>query len=145
MEWIFIKNTSRVWKIGNQNLHFNFRCRWKCKIEKRTRTPFRGRVGYTATMLGPVTKYTKMADKEILYLRKPKRRRDRLQNTAPLLLLAHGHVFWRRSQNTINVILIEWDANNLRGSLKIGFFNALLVALFLKNDQNCWVKDGFLL
>ena len=104
-----------------------------------------GKVGYTAYKLGSVTKYTKMADKEILYLRKSKRRKDRLQNTAPLLLWAHGDVFWRRSQNTINVILIEWDTNNVRSSLKIGFFNAVLVALFLNNDQNCWIKDGFLL
>ena len=44
-------------------------------------------------MLGSVTKYSKMADKESLYLRKSERRRDRLQNTVPLLLLAHGDVF----------------------------------------------------
>ena len=51
-----------------------------------------GEGGYTANMLGSVTKYTKMADKEILYFGKSKRRRDRLPNTAPLLL-AHGDVF----------------------------------------------------
>ena len=47
-------------------------------------------------MLGSATKYTKVADKDILDLRKSKRRRDRLQNTAPLLLLAHGDVFLKK-------------------------------------------------
>ena len=140
--------TSQLVRVGFVHLIF-IRCKnWKSKSIFRacTRIPSRGRDGYTANMLGSATKYTKMSDKDILDLRKSKRRRDRLQNTAPLLLLAHGDVFWRRSQNTINVILIEWDANNLRGSLKIVFFKALLVnALLLNNDQNCWVKDGFLL
>ena len=49
--------------------------------------------GGVHNMLSSVAKYTKMVDKEILDLRKSKRRRDRLQNTAPLLLLAHGDVF----------------------------------------------------
>ena len=138
---------SQLVRVGFVHLIF-IRCKnWKLKSIFRacTRIPSRGREGYTANMLGSATKYTKMADKDILDLRKSKRRMDRLQNTAPLLLLAHGDVFWRRSQNTINVILIEWDANNLRCSLKIGFFKALLVALFLINDQNCWLKDAFLL